>query len=117
VREVHHTVISAFAQDPRVLPAIFADACGRPGGPGDRMLRDMVPRMAATLQKLLEPHMAAGRLRTLPFPSLVQLLLGPIVTHMLLRPTLENTVGSELPSIEEMTETLAAAYLRAVALC
>jgi AcrR family transcriptional regulator len=116
VREVHHTVISAFAQEPRVLPAIFADACGRSGGPGDRMLRAMVPRMAATLKALLEPHAAAGRLRPLPFPLLVQLLLGPIVTHMLLRPTLEDTVGAELPPIEEMTETLAAAYLRAVTL-
>jgi AcrR family transcriptional regulator len=115
VREVHHTIISAFTREPRVLPAIFADACGRPGGPGNRMLQAMISRMTGSLRTLLAAHLAAGRVRPLPFPMLVQLLLGPITTHMLLRPTLETTVGSELPSVEEITETLAAAYLRAVA--
>jgi hypothetical protein len=75
----------------------------------------MIPRMTASLRTLLAAHVAAGRLQPLPFPLLVQLLLGPITTHMLLRPTLETTVGSELPPVEEITETLAAAYLRAVA--
>jgi AcrR family transcriptional regulator len=116
VREVHHTIITAFAREPRVLPAIFADACGRPGGPGHEMLKAMVPRMSASLLALLDAHIAAGRLRPLPFPLLVQLLLGPIATHMLLRPTLESALGAELPSVEEMTETLSAAYLRAVAI-
>jgi AcrR family transcriptional regulator len=115
VHEVHHTIITAFAQEPRVLPAILADACGRPGGPGNRMLQAMIPRMTASLRTLLAAHVAAGRLQPLPFPLLVQLLLGPITTHMLLRPTLETAVGTDLPSVEEITGTLAAAYLRAVA--
>jgi hypothetical protein len=51
----------------------------------------------------------------MPFPMLVQLLLGPIATHMLLRPTLEATGAAEVPTVEEITETLADAYLRAVA--
>jgi AcrR family transcriptional regulator len=115
VREVHRAIISAFAREPRVLPAIFADACGRPGGPGQAMLKAMVPRTAESLRALLSPHIEAGRLQPLPFPLLVQLLLGPIVTHMLLRPTLEASLGGELPSVDEITDTLASTYLRAVA--
>jgi AcrR family transcriptional regulator len=115
VREVHHTIITAFAHEPRVLPAIFADACGRPDGPGKQMLEAMIPRMAASLHTLFATHLAAGRLRPMPFPMLVQLLLGPIATHMLLRPTLEAAAAAEVPSVEEITETLADAYLRAVA--
>ena len=115
VREVHRAVITAFAREPRVMPAIFADACARPGGPGHAVLKAMVPRTSESLRALLGPHLAAGRLQPLPFPILVQLLLGPIATHMLLRPTLEATPGAELPSVEEIAETLATAYLRAVA--
>jgi AcrR family transcriptional regulator len=115
VREVHRAIITAFAREPRVLPAIFADACSRPGPPGQAVLKGMIPRVTASLATILEPHIAAGRLRPLPFPLLVQLLLGPITTHMLLRPTLESTAGAELPSVEEITESLAAAYLRSVA--
>jgi AcrR family transcriptional regulator len=115
VREVHRAIITAFAREPRVLPAIFADACARPGGPGQAVLKGMIPRVTASLATLLEPHIAAGRLQPLPFTLLVQLLLGPITTHMLLRPTLESTPEAELPSVEEITESLAAAYLRSVA--
>jgi AcrR family transcriptional regulator len=115
VREVHRAIITAFAREPRVLPAIFADACGRPGGPGHAMLKAMIPRTSESLWTLLGPHITAGRLQPLPFPLLVQLLLGPIATHMLLRPTLEATPGAELPSVEEIADTLATAYLRAVA--
>lgn len=114
VRAVHRALITAFSREPRVMPAIFADACGRPCGPGHAMLKAMIPRTSASLQTLLGPYLAAGRLRPLPFPLLMQLLLGPIATHMLLRPTLETTLGAELPSVAEITETLAAAYLRAV---
>jgi hypothetical protein len=112
---VHHALIAAFGREPRVLPAIFADACGRPGGPGHEMLRAMIPRTTASLHALLSPHIEAGRLQPLPFPLLVQLLLGPITTHMLLRPTLESALGGALPSVDEITDTLAGAYLRAVA--
>jgi AcrR family transcriptional regulator len=115
VREVHRAIISAFGREPRVLPAIFADACGRPGGPGHAMLKAMIPRTSGSLWALLSPHIEAGRLQPLPFPLLVQLMLGPIATHMLLRPTLEATLGEELPSVDEITDTLAGAYLRAVA--
>lgn len=116
VHEVHRTIISAFGKEPRVLPAIFADACGRPGGPGIRSMETMLPRTAASLRTLLAAQVAAGHVRPLPFPLLVHLLLGPIVTHVLLRPVLEPALGGELPPLDEAAEELAAAYLRAVAL-
>jgi AcrR family transcriptional regulator len=114
VREVHRVIICAFAREPRVLPAIFADACARPGGPGQQMLKAMIPCLTASLWTLLEPHITAGRLRPMPFPLVVQLLLGPITTHMLLRPVLESSADVELPTVEEISESLAAAYLRSV---
>jgi hypothetical protein len=80
------------------------------------MLKAMVPRTSKSLWALLSPHIEAGRLQPLPFPLLVQLLLGPIATHMLLRPTLETTLGAELPSVDEIADTLSGAYLRAVAI-
>jgi AcrR family transcriptional regulator len=116
VCEVHRAIMVAFGREPRVLPAIFADACGRPGGPGSLTIQALLPRMSASLRSLLTDQVRAGRLRPLPFPLLVQLLLGPIMTHMLTRSKLEDALGPELPSLEETTEAFAAAYLRAVAL-
>src|SRR5690606_16480328 len=114
VRGVHRAIVTAFWREPRVLPAIFADACGRPSGPGHAVLEAMVPRLTESLRALLSPHIAAGRLQPLPLPVLVHLLLGPIATHVLLRPTLEATQREGLPSVDEITEALADAYLRAV---
>ena len=114
VRAVHRAFLTAFGREPRVLPAIVADVLARPGGPGGRAVRSRLPRTAASLRALLQPHVRAGRLRPLPFPLLAQLLLGPIVVHVLTRPALEPVLGEELPSVEETAEILAAAFLRSV---
>jgi AcrR family transcriptional regulator len=114
VRAVHRALITAFDQEPCVLRAIFADVFGRPDGPGNRAVQSRLPRTASSLRSLLLPHVRAGRLRALPFPLLVELLLGPIVVHLLMRPALEPVLGAELPSVDETSEILAAAFLRAV---
>jgi AcrR family transcriptional regulator len=116
VREIYRAMVLAFGQEPRVLPAIFADVFGRPGGPGSRMMQATLPRMVTSLRALLMAHVQAGRLRPLPFPLLVQLLLGPIATHMLLRPVLEPALGSELPTLAETCDVFTEAFLRAAAM-
>jgi hypothetical protein len=73
-----------------------------------------LPRLTVSLRTLLMAHVQAGRLRALPFPLIVQLLLGPITTHVLLRPSLEGALGPEMPSLEETSEVFTEAFLRAV---
>ncbi len=114
VREIHRLVIAKFGQHPRVLPAIMADLFGRPAGPGSRVMQAHLPRLTVSLRTLLMAHVHAGRLRALPFPLIVQLLLGPITTHVLLRPSLEGALGPEMPSLEETSEVFTEAFLRAV---
>lgn len=116
VRAIYRVAIAAFDREPRVLPAILADLFSRPDGPAVRAMRAYFPRFFASLAKLLLPQVAAGRLRPLPLPVLIQLLLGPMVTHILLRPILDPLLGSQLPPVDEAAELFAEAYLRAVAL-
>ncbi|MGE7436112.1 MULTISPECIES: TetR/AcrR family transcriptional regulator [Kitasatospora] len=114
VRALHRTFVAAFNHEPRVLPAVFADIFSRPDGPAARMMATNFPRLADSLGRLLLPHVAAGRMRPLPLPVMIQLLLGPLVTHILMRPVLAPALGDELPSLEQTCELFADAYLRAV---
>ncbi|WP_424641639.1 TetR/AcrR family transcriptional regulator [Embleya sp. AB8] len=115
VRSLYLAVITAFDREPRVLPAIFADLFSRPDGPAAHAMRAYLPRLFDTLDRLLLPHVEAGRIRPLPLPILVHLLLGPILTHILLRPVLEPILGADLPPVNEVCALFTEAYLRAVA--
>ncbi|WP_239073948.1 LLM class flavin-dependent oxidoreductase [Streptomyces sp. SID10853] len=66
------------------------------------------------LAQLLLPHVEAGRIRPLPLPVLVQLLLGPMITHILTRPAIEPIRSLDLPPVNELCELFAEAYVRAV---
>ncbi|GAA3181860.1 TetR/AcrR family transcriptional regulator [Streptomyces ramulosus] len=114
VRALYRTVVTAFHREPQVLPAIFADLFSRPDGPAARAMRAYVPRLLDSLSRLLLPHVEAGRVRRLPLPTLVQLLLGPIITRILLRPVLEPALGPDLPTVDESCELFTEAFLRAV---
>ncbi|MFJ2866422.1 TetR/AcrR family transcriptional regulator [Kitasatospora sp. NPDC087314] len=116
VRVLCRTFVAAFDREPRIVPAVFADLFSRPDGPAARMVAATFPRLFDYLSRLLLPHIEAGRIRPLPFPVLVQLLLGPLINHVLLRPVLEPALGGGLPSLDDSIELFADAYLRAVAL-
>ncbi len=116
VRALHRAFAAAFDRQPRVMPAVFADLFARPDGPASRMMAAHLPRLFDGLGRLLLPYIEAGRLRPLPLPVLVQLLFGPLINHILLRPVLEPALGAGLPSLEESIDLFAEAYLRAVAL-
>ncbi|MBO1419878.1 TetR/AcrR family transcriptional regulator [Streptomyces sp. FH025] len=116
VRALHHSFVAALDHRPRIIPAVFGDLFSRPDGPAARLVAGYAPRLYDGLGRLLSPHMEAGRLRPLPLPVLVQLLFGPLLNHMLLRPVLESAFGAGLPSSEESIDLFVEAYLRAVAL-
>ncbi len=114
VRALYQTMVTAFEREPRVLPAIFADLFSRPDGPAARAMQSYLPRLFDSLARLLLPHVRTGRLRPLPLLVLFQLLVGPLVTHILLRPVLEPVLGTDLPPVDEVCELFTEAYLRAV---
>ncbi|WP_280675363.1 TetR/AcrR family transcriptional regulator [Kitasatospora sp. MAA19] len=116
VRALYRAFVTAFEREPQIVPAVFADLFSRPDGPAARMMAATVPRMYEGLGGLLLPYVEAGRLRPLPLPLLAQLLLGPLINHILLRPVLAPAFGADLPSVDEAIELFADAFLRAVAL-
>ncbi|WP_408648649.1 TetR/AcrR family transcriptional regulator [Streptomonospora mangrovi] len=115
VHAVYAALAEAFAREPRVLPAIFGDLFTRPDGTAARMLKTNLPRMFASLGGLLSTLVHTGRLRPLPLPLLMQLMLGPMAGHMLLRPVLQDALGNTLPPVDEVARTFAEAFLRAAA--
>ncbi|MGI5290783.1 TetR/AcrR family transcriptional regulator [Nonomuraea polychroma] len=115
VHAVYAALAEAFIREPRVLPAIFGDLLTRPDGIAARMLKANLPRMFASLGILLSTQIQAGRLRPLPLPLLIQLMIGPMAGHMLLRPVLQDALGNVLPPVEEVARTFAEAFMRATA--
>lgn len=115
VRAVHSAVIAAFGNEPRVLPAVFADVFSRPDGPGSQLMKQgNFARIVQSVSALLLPYVQTGRIRPMSIVALAQLLVGPLVTHLLLRPVVASVLGPELPDVDEIREEFAEAFLRAV---
>ncbi|GAA2280668.1 TetR/AcrR family transcriptional regulator [Nonomuraea roseoviolacea subsp. roseoviolacea] len=115
VHAVYRALAEAFTREPRVLPAIFGDLFSRPDGTAARMLKAGLPRTFASMSALFTAQIEAGRLRPLPLPLLIQLMLGPMAAHMLFRPVLADALGDVLPPVDEAARTFAEAFLRAAA--
>ncbi|MEV0616454.1 TetR/AcrR family transcriptional regulator [Nonomuraea sp. NPDC050404] len=116
VNRIYRLLAEAFTREPRVLPAMLAEALARPGGPDlQRLLQHFTPRKLAGLGQWLAGQMAAGRIRTLPIPLLIQQMIAPAVMHFVLRPAIEQIPGLEPPSVEETCAVFAEAFLRATA--
>lgn len=111
VRRVCRTLITVLQREPRVFPALLGDLFSRPSGPAAELMRGNAPKVAAALAALFRPHQEAGALRSLPLPVLLQLLIGPLLLHVVLRPGLEDALP--MPPIDEAVELFAAAFLRA----
>jgi AcrR family transcriptional regulator len=116
VREIHRLLATALTREPRVLPAMMAEVLARPHDPAVQAItRQVFPRMLGGMGRWLASEAAAGRIRDLPPLLLVHQFAGPLITHFLLRPGLAATLGTTLPPAEEMCDTFADAFLRAVA--
>ncbi|GAA1754024.1 TetR/AcrR family transcriptional regulator [Streptomonospora arabica] len=115
VHSLFRAIVTAFSKEPRVLPAIVADLLGRPDGPGSRLLEAAVPRLLHGMTSLFAAEIEAGRLRPLPMPVIIQLLIGPPAVHMMVRPALDRALGPALPSVDDACAMFADGFLRAVA--
>jgi AcrR family transcriptional regulator len=113
VRRIYRTLTAVFTREPRVMPALFADLLARPDGPASRLVHTMLPAMVIPLDALLTPHVRTGRLRALPLPLLVQLLLGPMLAHLLTRSAIQAALPTDIGSLDDVGDTFAAAFLRA----
>lgn len=117
VEALYTTAFDTAMAEPRVLPALMGDILIRPGGPSmGSMAATYLPRVLALLGGWLDEQVALGRCRDLPRPLMAQLLIGPMVAHVLSRPALERSEGVPTPSREEVISQLTSAYIRAVGL-
>ncbi|MBV8787709.1 MAG: TetR/AcrR family transcriptional regulator [Mycobacterium sp.] len=115
-RGFYRTVANALGREPRVAPAIFAEAFSRPTSPAVQSLAAYgIPRMLGVLGRWFDAEIDAGRIRDLPRPLLAQQLLGPVMVHLLTRPALPNLLAQSLPDIDTTCDVFADAFVRAVA--
>lgn len=111
---IYRAFATSLSQQPRVAPAMLADAFGRPDGAADRIFQRYFPRALASLGAWLSAEVRAGRIRPLPIALLIHQLIGPVVVNMLSRPLMADVVGLEMPDLDEACATFAAAFVRAV---
>ncbi|MBS4730159.1 TetR/AcrR family transcriptional regulator [Mycobacterium sp. SM1] len=116
VRELCGLIAIRLNSEPRVAPALLAEAVNRPGSPAiQNLLQHNAPRLLASIGGWLRGEVDAGRIRDVPLPLLIHQLLAPVVIHMLLRPAIPTIPGIELPDIDTTCDTFADNFVRAVA--
>lgn len=116
VRQLYGLIAHTLNREPRVAPALLAEALARPDSPAvQNLLRHNAPRLLATIGAWLTGEVQDGRIRDLPLPLLIQQLLTPVVIHMLVRPAMPNMPGIELPDIDTTCDTFTDTFVRAVA--
>ncbi|MFC5835298.1 TetR/AcrR family transcriptional regulator [Nonomuraea insulae] len=116
VGRIYRLLAEALARQPRVMPAMLAEALARPGDPAlQGLLQHFAPRMLAGLGQWLSEEMAAGRIRVQPLPLLIQQMIAPALMHFVTRPAAGQVSGFDLPGVEETCAVFTESFLRAVA--
>jgi AcrR family transcriptional regulator len=116
VHRIYRLMAAAYSREPRVTPAMLAEALARPTEAAVQALaQHTAPRMLASVGQWLTDEIAAGRIRDLPLPLLIQQMLAPIMMYTLLRPVLGSVPEVETPEVDEACTLFADAFLRAVA--
>jgi AcrR family transcriptional regulator len=116
VHRIYRLMAEAYSREPRVAPAMLAEALARPTGAAVQTLaQHTAPRMLASLGRWLAAEIAAGRIHDLPLPLLIQQMLAPVTMYTMLRPVLGNVPEVEMPELDEACTVFADAFLRAVA--
>ncbi|MBS4730254.1 TetR family transcriptional regulator [Mycobacterium sp. SM1] len=116
VQYIYQALATALIREPRVGPAVLAEAFARPDSPAVQTLtQHAAPRMLGVIGVWLTTQVQKGRIRDLPIPLLIQQLMGPMVIHMLARPALATVDVVELPDMDTVCTAFAANFVRAVA--
>jgi AcrR family transcriptional regulator len=114
VRRLYALLANSLSREPRVAPAMFAEALARPTSPATQTLLNYKgPQVIAVVGQWLSTEIHAGRIRDLPISLLIQELVAPMVVHMLLRPNTANLPGLDLPDIDTVCEVFTDAFIRA----
>jgi AcrR family transcriptional regulator len=113
VRRLYGLMADVFGREPRVGPAMFAEAFARPTSPvSQSLVTYTVPRVFGVFGQWLTAEIQAARIRDLPVPLLMQQLLAPMAVHMLLRPRELDLPGSDLPDMDTVCDFFTDAFLR-----
>jgi AcrR family transcriptional regulator len=115
VRRLYGLIAHSLNHEPRVAPALLAEALARPDSPAvQNLLGHNAPRLLATLGAWLTIEIQAGRIRDLPLPLLIQQLIAPIAVHMLVRPAVSQLPALAVPDLDTVCDTFTDTFLRAV---
>ncbi|HEX2285927.1 MAG TPA: TetR family transcriptional regulator, partial [Mycobacterium sp.] len=109
VAEFYRTTAATLTREPRVAAAMLSDVLGNPRGPAAAVFARYFPRVRAALGGYLTAQMRAGRIRDIPVPLLIQLLMGPLLAHVLMRPVIAAEVDTE-----QACSVFTSMFLRAV---
>lgn len=116
VRGLYRVIAHGLAREPRVAPAMFAEAFSRPNSPAvGSLVGYTAPRVFTVLGRWIESEVQAGHIREFPTVFLIHQLLGPVVLHMFTRPVVEITPAIPLPDLNTLCDAFAAAFISAVA--
>jgi AcrR family transcriptional regulator len=116
VRRVYAQLAETFSREPRVAPAILAEALARPTSPAvQSLMQHSTPRLVVVLGQWFTAEIQAGRIRDLPVVLLIQQFLAPTVMHLLLRPAALESAMVPVPDVEQVCDVFAEAFVRAVA--
>ena len=114
VRRLYALLADSLSREPRVAPAMFAEALARPTSPAmQTLLNYKGPQVVAVVGQWLTTEIEAGRIRDLPVPLLIQELVAPMVIHMLLRPNTAHLPGIDLPDIDTVCDVFSDGFIRA----
>jgi hypothetical protein len=114
VADIYQAIAAGLTREPRVAPAMFADLLGNPHGPMASVVARYFPQAMSSLGGWLTAQAEAGRIRDLPIPLLLQMLIGPVWAHLLMRQVMGQGPGT--PALEEACAEFTAGFLRSVAL-
>jgi AcrR family transcriptional regulator len=116
VHRIYRSLAEAFSREPRVAPAMLAEGLARPTSPAvQALLQHHVPLMLGGVGQWLAAEIAAGRIRDLPLPLVIQQMLAPIAIHTMVRPAAAYIPEIELPGLDQACVVFADAFLRAMA--
>ena len=112
VHRIFRLLAETFSREPRVAPAMIAEALARPTGSAVQALaQHTAPRMLATLGQWLAAEVTAGGIRDIPLPLLILQMVAPIAVHTMLRPVVDNVPDVNLPQLHEACAVFADAFL------